>query len=68
MQDQSLDVVDESLIATGKFLKEFASDPYKLGCLQTFAKCVKVVEWIREETKGYHVIGFGTYVYIVINI
>lgn len=54
MQDKSLDDIDQSLIETGEFLKEFVSDRKNLECLQTFARCITVVEWIREETKGIH--------------
>jgi len=52
MQDKSLADIDQSLIDTGVFLREFASDHRKLKCLQTFAQCLTVVEWIRMETKG----------------
>ena len=52
MRDQTLGDVDKSLVETGKFLQEFVSDSEKLQCLQIFAKCLNMVNWIRKETKG----------------
>ena len=52
MRDQTLGDVDQSLVETGKFLQEFVSDSEKLECLQIFAKCLSMVNWIRKETKG----------------
>ena len=52
MRDQTLDDVDHSLVETGKFLHEFVSDSEKLDCLQIFAKCLNMINWIRKETKG----------------
>ena len=52
MRDKTLASIDQNLIDTGEFLKEFAADRKKLECLQTFARCLPVVQWIRKETKG----------------
>ena len=52
IKDQTLGDVDESLVDTGKFLQEFVSDSEKLKCLQIFAECLSMVNWIRKETKG----------------
>ena len=52
MRDKTLASIDQNLIETAEFLKEFAADHKKLECLQTFAKCLPVVQWIRKETKG----------------
>ena len=52
MQNKSLADIDQSLVDTGDFLRELISDRNKLECLQTFAQCLTVVEWIRKETKG----------------
>ena len=52
MRDKTLASIDQNLIDTGEFLKEFVADHKKLECLQTFARCLPVVQWIRKETKG----------------
>ena len=52
MRDKTLASIDQNLIDTGEFLKEFVADRKKLECLQTFARCLPVVQWIRKETKG----------------
>ena len=54
MKDQTLQVVDESLVKAGLFLKSFVTGQQgeKLRCLEMFIKCQDVVQWIRKETKG----------------
>jgi len=52
MKDQTLEVVDDNLLKTGKFLENISSDPGKLQCLNYFAKCQEVIKWLREVTKG----------------
>ena len=52
MQDKSLADIDQNSFGTGEFLREFVSNNKRLDCLQTFARCLTVVEWIRKETKG----------------
>ena len=63
MRDKTLASIDQNLIDTGEFLKEFAADRKKLECLQTFARCLPVVQWIRKETKGlkHFISGFAHY-------
>ena len=51
MKGQSLDEIDNTLISTGKFLQEFASEE-KLSCLRTYSKCLDVVNWLKKNTKG----------------
>lgn len=51
MKGQSLDQIDSTLINTGKFLLEFASED-KLSCLETYYRCHNIVSWIRSNTKG----------------
>ena len=47
-----LEVIDQRAVQAGKFLKTYASDVRKRKCLEAFAECQKIVEWIREQTKG----------------
>ena len=35
-----------------RFLKAYAEDEKKKNCLEAFADCQKIVEWIRKETTG----------------
>ena len=51
MKHQSLDDIDSTLISTGKFLQEFASEE-KLGCLETYCHCSNIVAWLKMNTKG----------------
>ena len=51
MKGQSLAEIDNTLISTGKFLQEFASEE-KLSCLRTYSKCLDVVNWLKQNTKG----------------
>ena len=54
MKDQVLDVVDDSLIEAGQFLRSFVTGQHteKLHCLEMFIRCQSVVQWLRKETKG----------------
>ena len=54
MKDQTLHVVDESLVGVGQFFKSFMTGQHreKLCCLETFITCQDVVQWLREVTKG----------------
>ena len=52
MKDQTLQAVNENLIKTGQFLEDVTLNPGKLQCLQTFARCHEVIEWIQEVTKS----------------
>ena len=55
MKHQSLDDIDSTLISTGKFLQEFASEE-KLSCLETYCRCGSIVAWLKMNTKGkFHV-------------
>ena len=51
MKGQSLDQIDSTLINTGKFLLEFASEE-KLRCLEAYCRCHNIVSWLRSNTKG----------------
>jgi hypothetical protein len=51
MKDQTLQTVNENLIKTGQFLEDVTRNPGKLQCLQIFARCHEVIEWILEVTK-----------------
>ena len=50
MGDQTLLDINKDLIAAGKFLSEFTGN--KLRCIEVFCKCQKIVQWIRDTTKG----------------
>ena len=52
MKEQTLEAVNEVLIETSQFLEHITSNSGKLQCLQTFAKCQEVIQWIREETES----------------
>ena len=43
--------MDETLIRTGEFLKEFASED-KVKCLNTYCECLEIVTWLQTKTKG----------------
>ena len=53
MKDKTLEAIDASFIEAGDFLREVEGDRRKLHCLEIFADSIAVVEWIREETKGF---------------
>ena len=48
----TLSTIDRSVVDAGRFLQEYATDATKRECLEAFADCQKIVEWIRTETKG----------------
>ena len=50
--DTTLSTIDHSVVEAGRFLQEYATDPTKRECLEAFAECQKIVEWIRNETQG----------------
>ena len=52
MKDQTLAAVDENLVKTGKFLEDISSDPRKLQCLNHFAQCQEIIQWLRDVTNG----------------
>lgn len=52
MKDQTLQDVDESLIEAGRFLEDVAREPRKVRCLERFAQCQDIVNWLKEVTKG----------------
>lgn len=59
MADASLDSIDHHRFVEAKsFLEQFTKDKEKLECLQVFATCVNIVEWIRKETKGMYRVYF----------
>lgn len=51
MKNEPLVAINQKLVDAGTFVREIAN-PDKLKCLQVFARCSKLVEWIRKETKG----------------
>jgi len=52
MKDQTLALVDESLVKTEKFLENISSDPRKLKSLNYFAQCQELIRWLRYVTNG----------------
>ena len=52
MKEQTLAAINDVLIETGQFLEHITSNLGKLQCLQTFAACQQVIQWIREETES----------------
>lgn len=52
MDDQTLKDVDDSLTETGRFLEDVAKDSRKSDCLQSFARCQEIVNWLKEVTNG----------------
>lgn len=54
MMDASLESISKSNIKEAKsFLDNFnTEDKKKLECLEQFAACLNIVEWMRKETKG----------------
>ena len=50
--DKTLNSIDHSVVEAGRFLQEYATDPTKRECLEAFAECQNIVEWIRKETNG----------------
>ena len=52
MKDQTLKDVDDTLIEAGKFMEDVAREPSKVQCLERFAKCKEIVEWLKRVTKG----------------
>ena len=43
---------DDSVVEASKFLKAYVTDVKKRQCLEAFADCQKIVEWIRKATQG----------------
>lgn len=52
MKDEPLEKIDQKLIQAKSFLEQFTTDRMKVECLEKFAACLNIVEWIRKETKG----------------
>ena len=50
MKDQTLADINEQLVEASLFLSEFTRE--RLECIQRFCQCQKIVEWIRNTTKG----------------
>ena len=46
--------IDDTVVEAGRFLQDYATDPTKRECLEAFAECQKIVEWIRKETQGIY--------------
>ena len=56
-----MSTIDHSVVEAGRFLQEYAADPTKRECLEAFAECQKIVEWIRKETQGITCSYFDTF-------
>ena len=52
MQDQFLNSINPKMFAAASFLEKLTSRRDRWICIETFSKCLDVVEWIRKETKG----------------
>ena len=52
MKNESLNKITDTLVSTGKFLRDIASDNQKRKCIEMFQKCVQFREWLRKVTKG----------------
>ena len=52
MGQQTLDSIDQKLVETSSFLKNFSKDRKKLESLKSFSACLDIVEWIRKESQG----------------
>ena len=50
--DQTLDSIDQSVVEASRFLQAYATDDKKRKCLEAFADCQKIVEWIRKVATG----------------
>lgn len=48
----TLDDISQKLIDAKSFLEQFTRDRNKLECLESFASCWNIVEWIRKESQG----------------
>ena len=51
-KDRTLDAIKKELVEAGEFLSEFTGE--KLECIQQFCECQKIVQWIRDTTKGIY--------------
>ena len=49
-----MSTIDHSVVEAGRSLQEYANDPTKRECLEAFAECQNIVEWIRKETQGIY--------------
>lgn len=54
MDKQTLKDIDQRLIEMSSFLEHFTKDKSKLESLKSFAACLNIVEWIRNESQGMH--------------
>ena len=50
MKDQTLADISDQLVEAGEFLSEFTGE--RVECLRRFCESQKIVEWIRNTTKG----------------
>ena len=51
MQDQPLSSVGDKAITVASFLDDVASNEEKRKCIETFSKCLDIVEWIKNGNK-----------------
>ena len=52
MKEDSLKMITSTLINTGNFLKEIATDKSKKQCLEAFQRCLSLIKWLKQVTKG----------------
>ena len=52
MKDDSLKMITSTLVKTGYFLKEIATDKLKKQCLEVFQRCLSLIKWLKQVTKG----------------
>lgn len=65
----TLDSIGQELVEARSFLEKLTTDRKKLECLEKFAACLNIIDWIRKETKGqgtYLVQEVGTSCYYVL--
>ena len=52
MKNESLNKISETLVMTGKFMQEIATNSLKRQCIEKFQKCLQFRNWLRKVTKG----------------
>eukprot|EP00731_Ephydatia_muelleri_P002838 Em0001g2838a len=65
MKNESLNKITDTLVSTGKFLRDIASDNQKRKCIEMFQKCVQFREWLRKVTKDVN--GLNRFVTIALS-
>ena len=52
MKTEALNKITDTLVDTGNFLTEIATNDQKRQCIEMFQKCVKFRKWLNKVTKG----------------